>query len=186
MSRRSTRKTAISVILFRFYLVAFLLSSPLIWMFWGGYHEGQIVFGTGRVATHWDIIISHAGVPFSIFVAATILWFTLWILLRIACWYLFAGDSSNAAWRKAGGDPFFDVLQGFNCDPPVVRAAIGIPPDTDVCRFCGASLRSIFGNCNFGNRCDACGEFNDCGHVPLRYCRTLTSDMCSTASSSPF
>lgn len=161
MTRRSTGKTSILKILIRFYLVAFILFSPLLWLFWGGYHEGQLVFGTGRVATKWDIIISHAIVPFSLFIAATILWVWLWLGQRICCWYLWGSDPDYAAWRRAGGDPFFDVLKGFNSDPPVVRAPIGVPPNSENCRYCGASLLGLLGGCNWGNRCSNCGQYND-------------------------
>jgi hypothetical protein len=141
MSRQHTGKTSIFALWLRWEIIWFIVMSPFIWFFEPA--RSSIVWGTLWVTN--------------------ILWILLVIFMRIWGSIVQRGSTSYQQWLLAGGSPFWDTLAWpFNTDPPQVRAAIGQPPQTSNCQFCGTSLRGLFGyGGNYGNQCNQCGNFND-------------------------
>ena len=152
MSRQHSGKSPIPVLAWRF---SFFLVTPfyllLLWVF-------HPVLGTdstlGKV--FWLFIWWIAGNlgGFSISVGLG------WSLMRASCDWAYQTRREYWDWRRAGGDPFWDVLPWpINADPPVVRMAITVPPDHDFCPHDGFPLGR-----RFGNQCRACGRFYDKGY----------------------
>jgi hypothetical protein len=152
MSRESSGKSPISTLAWRFSL---FLVTPfyliIVWVF------DPLLNTYGFLGKMWWLFVwwacSNLG-AFSLSVGVG------WPLLRAVTDWIFERRREYWDWRRAGGDPFWDVLPWpINIDPPKVRMAITIPPDQDVCPIDGFPLGR-----RFGNQCRACGRFYDKGY----------------------
>ena len=152
MSRESSGKTLIPALAWRFSLC---LVTPIylfvLWIF----HPMLNTHGfLGKVwwLFVWWLSCNVGGFSVSVGLG--------WPLMRAFTNWMFENRREYWDWRRAGGDPFWDVLPWpINPDPPRVRMAITVPPDQDFCPLDGWPLGG-----RFGNQCQACGRYYDQGY----------------------
>ena len=153
--RAATGKTAISELRFRQYWYPFLLWSPLLYFF------SLNPSGTLE-AKALSFVPPVIGVMIPFFVGE--IFFTV-SMRSIWNWDSYSDNPElnhlYQMWLDAGGHVYWDLERLCNRDAPQVRAPIGRPPPSSYCRFCEADLTGLLGNCNFGNYCDRCGNWND-------------------------
>lgn len=149
MSREQSGKSPILVLAWRFSL--FLVTPFYLFVLWV-FHPVLSPYGTPGKAVWllaWWIACNIGGFSISVGLG--------WPLMRAVTDMIFGGRREYWDWRRAGGDPFWDILPWpINADPPKVRMAITVPPDLDVCPLDGFPLGR-----RFGNQCRACGRFYD-------------------------
>ncbi len=125
MSRQQTGKTPISTILSRWGCV---LSLPLLPL--------ALVFAIGGGLALFPIL------ALAYVATCTIGTFLAWLGTNATANALWPNDPDYRAWKKGGGDPFFDALGIVNNDSGATRAAL--PPDAgppaQACPRCGGAL----------------------------------------------
>jgi hypothetical protein len=152
MSRQHSGKSPIPVLAWRFSL---FIVTPfyvfLVWVFHPILNTDSIVSKVWWLLIWW-LACNFGGFSISVGLG--------WPLMRAWCDFLYRSRREYWDWRRAWGDPFWDVLPWpINADPPVVRMAITTPPDHDVCPIDGYPLGR-----RFGNQCRGCGRFYDKGY----------------------